>query len=377
MQTEMEMKDYPLDFRCPISMELMTDPVTICTGVTYERKNIEKWFFIYKKKTCPATMQSINTLDITPNHTLNRLIQAWINKQQSPPTSSIHHHDFISLLSTLHSTPFKVTSLKKLRSILQTGDRTKAEFIRSGGVQIVVQILVQILVENSDFVAFRASEEALGVLHQTPLTGSGTRESLGDFDQPGILDVHEDQGIDFFKSLLELVSDEICSKASSCALDVLIEILSTSKKSRLRAIEVGAVSVLIELLPESSGSKCEKVMVLIKLMCESAEGRMCFVEHKMGIPAVSKKLLHVSNTTTKMGVKILWLISSFQQSERVLEEMLIYGSVKKLVALLHMEGRSSTKEKVIKMLKLHANSWRRYPCFPCDLKEYLGLLLSS
>ncbi|XP_031275876.1 E3 ubiquitin-protein ligase PUB23-like [Pistacia vera] len=410
MQTEMEMKDYPLDFRCPISMELMTDPVTICTGVTYERKNIEKWFFIYKKKTCPATMQSINTLDITPNHTLNRLIQAWINKQQSPPTSSIHHHDFISLLSTLHSTPFKVTSLKKLRSILQTGDHTKAEFIRSGGVQIVVQILVQILVENSDFVAFRASEEALGVLHQLPLPEvehekvleiltnreslmsmviilqSGSAEARlyaitifqkiakTDFNWNSMI---EDQGIDFFKSLLELVSDEICSKASSCALDVLIEILSSSKKSRLRAIEVGAVSVLIELLPESSGSKCEKVMVLIKLMCESAEGRMCFVGHKMGIPAVSKKLLHVSNTTTKMGVKILWLISSFQQSERVLEEMLIYGSVKKLVALLHMEGRSSTKEKVIKMLKLHANSWRRYPCFPCDLKEYLGLLLSS
>lgn len=103
---------------------------------------------------------------------------------------------------------------------------------------------------------------------------------------------------------------------------------------------MGAVTVLIELLPESSGSKCDKILR------ECAEGRMCFVEHKMGIPAVTKKLLHVSNTTTKTGVKILWLISSILQSERVLEEMLIYGTVKKFVALLDMEGRSSTKERV-------------------------------
>ncbi|XP_022743887.1 E3 ubiquitin-protein ligase PUB23-like [Durio zibethinus] len=405
----MEKADCPPDFRCPISMEVMKDPVTILTGVSYERKNVEKWFHKYNKTTCPATMQPLQSLDMTPNHTLKRLILAWQDKLVTPSSSpshpSIKHEEMVSLFSTLESSPFKVTSLRKLRSIVQLGDDTRSDFIRSGGVEAVVRVLVnQTVVDNSDFVSFQACEEALGLLHLLPLISEedktfqllskpepmksmaivlqrGSAEARlyaitifrqiakTDFDWNFLL---QDQGIDMFKSLLELVYDELCSKASSCALEVLIEILASSKKSRLKAIEAGAVCVFVELLPDSNKSKCEKMLLLIKLLCECAEGRMALVEHGLGIPAVSKKLLHVSNSATKLGVKILWLTSTFHPTERVLEEMLIYGAVKKLVALIHLEGRSSTKEKVLNILKLHGNSWRRHPCFPSDLKYCLG-----
>ncbi|XWS56839.1 hypothetical protein CRYUN_Cryun09bG0120000 [Craigia yunnanensis] len=404
----MDKADYPPDFRCPISMEVMKDPVTILTGVSYERKNIEKWFDTYNKKTCPATMQRLQSLDMTPNHTLKRLILAWQNRlvtsSSSPSHPSINHDEMVSLFSTLESSPFKVTSLRKIRSIVELGDDTRSDFIRSGGVEAVVQILVnQTVVDNSDFVSFRACEEALGLLHLLPLSEEdktfqllskpepmksiaivlqrGSAEArlyaITVFRQIAKTDIGwnlllQDQGMDLFKSLLELIYDEIGSKASSCALEVLIEILASSKKSRLMAIEAGAVCVLIELLPDSNRSKCEKMLLLIKLMCECAEGRMALVEHGLGIPAVSKKLLHVSDSATKLGVKIFWLMSTFHPTERVLEEMLIYGAVKKLVALIHLDGRSSTKYKVLNMFKLHGNSWRRHPCFPCDLKDYLG-----
>ncbi|GKV23603.1 hypothetical protein SLEP1_g33311 [Rubroshorea leprosula] len=72
----------------------------------------------------------------------------------------------------------------------------------------------------------------------------------------------------FFKSLLELVSDEICSKASSCALEFLIQILETSKKSRFKAKESDAVCILIELLPDLNRSKSKKTLFLIKLLCD-------------------------------------------------------------------------------------------------------------
>ncbi|XVE90839.1 hypothetical protein DITRI_Ditri20bG0108300 [Diplodiscus trichospermus] len=405
----MENEDYPSHFRCPISMEVMKDPVTILTGVSYERKNIKKWFHAYNKKTCPATMQRLQSLDMTPNHTLKRLILAWQDRVATPSSSpsqpSTKHDEMVSLLSTLDSSPFKVTSLKKIRSIVELGDDTRSDFIRSGGVEAVVQILVnQIVVDNSDFVSFQACEEALALLHLLPLSEEdeafqlllklepmksiaivlqrGSAEARlyaitvfrqiakTDFDWNILL---QDQGMDLFKSLLELVYDEIGSKASSCALELLIEILAPSKKNRLKAIEAGAVCVLIELLPESNRSKCEKMLLLIKLLCECAEGRMALAEHGLGIPAVSKKLLHVSISATKLGVKILWLTSTFHPTEMVLEEMLMCGAVKKLVALINLEGQSSTKEKVLNIFKLHGNSWRPHPCFPCDLKDYLGL----
>ncbi|CAI9765080.1 unnamed protein product [Fraxinus pennsylvanica] len=395
-------------------MELMKDPVTISTGVTYERKNIERWFCTYKKNVCPATMQCIESLDMTPNHTLKRLILAWRNAQSggqscsssSPDRHSLKHDELMALLGMIESTPFKVSCLKKIKSILEIGDEIKADFKRSEGVEVFVKIIIQVLVESSDFVTFRACEEALGVLQLLPFSeeeddesiqllmkpecmksmaimlqrGSGKAQfcTISIFQKMAKADCHwnyvaQDQGIEFFKSLLEITSDETCTKASSCALQVLIGILDASKKSRLKAIEAGAVSILIELLPDSNRSKCEKIMQLIRLICECAEGRLAFIEHDLAIAAICKKLLNVSDAATKIGVKIVWLLCNFHSTERVLEEMLVCGTVKRLVTLLHISGRSTTKDRVVKIFKLHSRRWRRYPCYPCELKGYWGL----
>ncbi|XP_042484150.1 E3 ubiquitin-protein ligase PUB23-like [Macadamia integrifolia] len=410
----------PPHFRCPISMEIMKDPVIISTGVTYERKNIEKWLFTYKKHTCPATNQIINNFNITPNHTLKGLILSWQDQKTHSPSNSSQesiqskHDELISLLTTIHSTPFKVNSLKKLRSIIELGDETKADFVQSGGVEVLSHIIVQTLAEPSDFITFRACEEALSILHQLAFSdkvllqmGSlrmakdefypspnnecikamammlqrGSAEArlhtVTIFKKMAKVDynfnwVIEDQSIDLFKSLLEFLSDEINSTASSYALDVLVHIIGSSKKNRLKAIEAGAVCILIELLPDYNGSKCEKILLLIKLLCECAEGRLALVEHGLGIAAVSKKLLHISDTATKLGVKIFWLICSSHPSMKVLEEMSQLGFMKKLFELVHIDGHSSTKDKAMKILKLHGNTWRQYPCFPCNLNDYLN-----
>ncbi|XP_071718439.1 E3 ubiquitin-protein ligase PUB23-like [Rutidosis leptorrhynchoides] len=415
--------EFPQDFRCPISMELMKEPVIISTGVTYERKNIEKWFFRYKKKICPATMQNIENFGVTPNHTLKRLILVWesghspssssssspSSSNKSSPLPSYKRDEMVSLLKTLGSSPFKVNSLKKLKEIIEIGDEMKLDFIILGGLEVLFQIIVQILVDCSDFMVFRACEEALGVLQHLPISeeDDGAKvielfskpecmKSMGIILQRGSKEARvytisilkklansnfnwdfiiNDQGIGMFKSMLELASDEISSNASSSALQVLIKILDSSKKSRSRAIEAGAMCTLIELLPDSNRSKSEKILQMIKLLCECADGRVAFIEHRLGIGAVSKKLFNVSEISSKICVKIFSLICSFHPTDKVLDEMMNYGAVKKLVVLLHMSGSSSMKGKVLDMFKKHGGSWSRYPCFPNDLKEYLGLNL--
>ncbi|KAK1420113.1 hypothetical protein QVD17_21450 [Tagetes erecta] len=410
LEPEMEC---PQDFRCPISMELMKEPVIISTGVTYERKNIEKWFFSYKKKICPATMQTIQNFNVTPNHTLKRLILVWQNSHSPSSSSSssllpsYKRDEMVSLLKTLGSSPFKVNCLKKVKEIVELGDEKKVDFIILGGLDVLFELIVQILVDCSDFMVFRACEEAFGVLQHLVtleedddgkvielLSKAECIKSMSIILQRGSMDariytitilknlaksdfdwnvVVNEQGIGMFKSMLELASDELAIKASSSALQVLIKILDSSKKSRSRAIEAGAMCTLLELLPDSNRSKCEKILQIIKLLCECAEGRVAFIEHRLGIGAVSKKLFNVSETTSKICVKIFSLICSFHPTEKVLEEMMVYGAVKKLVVLLHMSGPSSTKNKVLDMFKKHGNLWSRYPCFPSELKEYLCL----
>eukprot|EP00249_Psilotum_nudum_P018897 c27008_g1_i1 orf=278-1879(+) len=66
----------PDDFRCPISLELMRDPVIVATGQTYERSCIQKWVDA-GNKTCPKTQQTLPHLILTPNYVLRSLIVQW------------------------------------------------------------------------------------------------------------------------------------------------------------------------------------------------------------------------------------------------------------------------------------------------------------
>ncbi|PON61098.1 Beta-catenin [Parasponia andersonii] len=64
----------PDDFRCPISLELMTDPVTVSTGQTYDRSSIQKWLKA-GNLICPKTGEKLTNTELVPNSALGRLIQ--------------------------------------------------------------------------------------------------------------------------------------------------------------------------------------------------------------------------------------------------------------------------------------------------------------
>ncbi|KAL4559997.1 hypothetical protein LXL04_032145 [Taraxacum kok-saghyz] len=68
MIEELDLPEVPSVFICPISLEPMEDPVTLCTGQTYERSNILRWFSM-GHFTCPTTMQELWDDSVTPNKT--------------------------------------------------------------------------------------------------------------------------------------------------------------------------------------------------------------------------------------------------------------------------------------------------------------------
>jgi hypothetical protein len=66
----------PSYFRCPISLDVMRSPVSLCTGVTYDRASIQRWLDS-GNTTCPATMLPLPSTDLVPNLTLRSLISRW------------------------------------------------------------------------------------------------------------------------------------------------------------------------------------------------------------------------------------------------------------------------------------------------------------
>ncbi|KAM2685354.1 hypothetical protein FF1_047091 [Malus domestica] len=65
-----------------ISLDLMKDPVTLSTGITYDRLSIEKWIET-GNNTCPVTNQELISFDQILNHALCRMIQDWCVENKS------------------------------------------------------------------------------------------------------------------------------------------------------------------------------------------------------------------------------------------------------------------------------------------------------
>lgn len=68
----------PASFYCPVSMELMSDPVMVATGHTYDRSCIEKWL-AQGNRTCPVTGMRLRHLELVPNHALRNAIQVTLH----------------------------------------------------------------------------------------------------------------------------------------------------------------------------------------------------------------------------------------------------------------------------------------------------------
>ena len=60
------------DFLCPISYEIMKDPVVANDGYTYDRCNIEQWWL--KSNLSPMTGLPIDSKALIPNHTLKAIV---------------------------------------------------------------------------------------------------------------------------------------------------------------------------------------------------------------------------------------------------------------------------------------------------------------
>ncbi|XP_022735098.1 LOW QUALITY PROTEIN: U-box domain-containing protein 18 [Durio zibethinus] len=64
------------DLKCPISLEMMSDPVTLSTGHTYDRRSILKWFNS-GNTTCPKTGEKLTSTALVPNLVLKGMIQQY------------------------------------------------------------------------------------------------------------------------------------------------------------------------------------------------------------------------------------------------------------------------------------------------------------
>jgi len=66
----------PEEFMCPITYEIMNDPVIAADGHTYERSSVQSWFAKGNMRS-PKTGADMTTTTMFPNHSLRSRIMEW------------------------------------------------------------------------------------------------------------------------------------------------------------------------------------------------------------------------------------------------------------------------------------------------------------
>ncbi|CAN6484816.1 unnamed protein product [Victoria cruziana] len=402
----MDGPEIPPLFLCPISLQIMKDPVTISTGITFDRDNIHRWLFLYKKTTCPVTKQALTDSSFVPNCTLLRLIDSWQAANPSTsaaaessslaPSPTISVDDARNLIEDASTLDSGLKSLRRIKSLVKENDSNKKLMEEAGLIQVAASLVVDNYSRGlviSQFENETGGEEALGVLSllqmtpeiATKLAGIGLMECLSWVLQRGsyVARLHAvtilrtmfklvhhnffmDLDSELFDGLVEILKDQNSNQATSAALSILMEVCPWGK-NRLRAVEAGVLPVIIEFLIENNERrKCEIMLAVLELLCGRAEGRAAFVDHPLGVAVVSRKILRVSHAANEKAVKLLLLVARYSSSPQFIQEMVDVGAVLKLCMVLQMECNLKTKEKAREILRLHGRQWMESPCVPLN-----------
>ncbi|KFK41036.1 hypothetical protein AALP_AA2G077100 [Arabis alpina] len=378
--SEEEETTIPSQFQCPISYDLMKDPVIIASGITYDRENIEKWFES-GNKTCPMTNTVLATLEQIPNHTIRRMIQGWCvsNKGSSleripTPRVPVTSHQVIEISGKLLSATQRgdhvgcVEMVKKMKRLVKESERNR-KCLRRNGVGLVLCVCFDAFSENAD--ATLLLEDVLFLLtwmlpigseSQGKLTSATSFRRLVGFVRSGnqnaaflvkellsLDEAHVDalleiDGVE--EAFVRLIRESVCESS----LTSIYHMISRKPEIVSRFVELDLVNIAVEMLVDSENSVCEKALMVLEAICDTSEGRRQVRGNELVMPILVKRILKISEFAKNKLVSVMWNICKTGQGTEV-EEALRLGAFKKLVVMLQVGCEQGTKEKVTELLK--------------------------
>lgn len=349
----------PSLFRCPISMDVMRSPVSLCTGVTYDRSSIQHWLES-GHDTCPATMQVLPSKDFIPNLTLHRLIHLWLlssaaTGKSSSPKSPLSGDNLNHLLRRIQTDGEDLaSSLSKI-----------AEFAKISGEN--VRFLANLPGFDSAIVCVLArscsrigqSENAIAILDSVFLE-NGNVTVAGDRIRRLILDAREDcfasimfilekgslkAKIESVRVLEFLAGENLQSKRwigetrglLSSLLNLLnvgseelhdtvlslLVVVSVTQSAKVELVRSGIVQALSKTLRSAacSGSTAERCLRLLAFVARCADGRAAIAGDPSCAAAVVEKLAKASKAATEDAVAVLWRLCCLCSNVKVRDDV--------------------------------------------------------
>lgn len=328
----------PEEFRCPISKELMRDPVIVSTGQTYDRPFIQK-MLKSGNRICPQTQQVLSHTILTPNHLVRGMISQWCKDrgiQLSDPallvnedgiTASDRDH-LLCLLQKMSSTlPEQKEAAKELRLLTKRIPSFRALFGESlDAIPLLLSPLSEGKFEGG--IHLELQEDVITTLLNLSIHDNNKKLVA---ETPMVMPL-----------LIEaLQSGTIQTKSNAAAALFTLSALDSNKAL---IGESGALKPLIDLLDEGHPLAMKDVASAIFNLCVTHENKARAVR----VGAVKTILRKITN---RMHVdELLTILALLSSHPKAVEEMGDLGAVPCLLSIIRDTKCDRSKENCIAVL---------------------------
>ncbi|KAH7545859.1 hypothetical protein FEM48_Zijuj01G0138300 [Ziziphus jujuba var. spinosa] len=279
--------EFPDDFKCPISLEIMSDPVILSSGHTFDRVSIQRWLDA-GHRTCPITKLPLpDHPSLIPNHALRSLISNYAlvsppKLQQQPEPQAL----ISTLTSPSSSLDSKLNSLDQLTRLSKRDSAFRSKLTESGAVSAVLKcigsddpglqekalsLLLNLSLDDDNKVGLVA-EGAIGRIIGALQGGSSNCRALAATMLTSLAVVEVNKATIgaypyAIRTLVSLLSDGKGREKKEAA--TALYAICSFPDNRRRAVQCGAVPILMRI----ADSGLERAVEVLGLLAKCREGR--------------------------------------------------------------------------------------------------------
>ncbi|GLJ18795.1 hypothetical protein SUGI_0335560 [Cryptomeria japonica] len=324
-------------FLCPISSDLMADPVVLASGQTYDRAYIQEWFDA-DHVTCPKTEQVLQNTVLTPNYVVQSMIQEWCySRGLEPPAKSTNRTSesditpqeakYVNILLQKLTGPcqFKQReAARELRVLTRKKPNHRVYLGRSKSISVLISLL-----ESPDS---ETQEHAVTILL-----------NLSIFNENKAL-IAEEGGI---HPIAKVLKNGASMAARENAAATLFSLSSVDENKVKIGSSTAAIPGLVDLLRDgNSRGKKDAASALFNLCINEANKKHCV---KAGLVQLLLKFMRISEEQRGgMGddelLAILALIASCEEGAKAIGEG---GGIPICVGVIVKETSPRNKENAV------------------------------
>nr|XP_043634086.1 U-box domain-containing protein 14-like [Erigeron canadensis] len=365
----------PDDFRCPISLELMKDPVIVSTGQTYERSSIQKWLDA-GHKTCPKTQQTLLHTALTPNYVLKSLIALWCDsngvelpKSNNKPGRSGSECDRTVIGSLLQKLVIgdsdeQRSAAGELRLLAKRNADNRVCIAEAGAIPLLVELLSSRDGRTQEHAVTALLNLSINEANKGIIVSVGAIPEIVDVLKNGSTEARENAAATLF-SLSVLDENKVAIGAAGAIpplIDLLQEGTPRGKKdaataifnlciyqgNKVRAVRGGIVTPLMKLLRDASGGMMDEALAILAILASHHEGKMAIAEAEP-MPVLVEVIRTGSARNRENGSAVLWsLCAGDVRSLKIMKEL----GAEEVLKELSENGTDRAKRKAGSVLEL-------------------------